>query len=125
MLEDTPDDHQGQSERLQQAAVFYKLGKYMDALEVLDALAKERPDSRHVLYSQGMCLAAVGHMDAAREVCDKLHDIRGHTAASLSFKLKARLEEIDNRNRKPIRRSPRVMAKGLLRMAMQPKGMLL
>ena len=124
-MEETPGDRQGQSERLQQAAVYYKLGKFMDALELLDELAVERPDSRHILYSQGMCLVAVGHIDAAREVCDKLQEFKGHTAASLTFKLKARLEDIENRNRKPPRRPPAVIVKGLLRMARQPKGMLL
>ena len=105
--------------------MYYKLGKFLDALELLDELARERPDSRHVLYSQGMCLAAVGHVDEARRVCEKLHQIKGHTAASLTFKLKARLEEIESKNRKPIRRTPRVMVKGLLQMARQPKGLLL
>jgi len=124
-MEDRAEGRQGQSERLQQAAVYYKLGKFLDALELLDELARERPDSRHVLYSQGMCLAAVGHVDEARRVCEKLHQIKGHTAASLTFKLRARLEDIESKNRKPIRRSPRVMAKGLFKMARQPKGLLL
>ncbi|MCX5771818.1 MAG: hypothetical protein NTZ09_16325, partial [Candidatus Hydrogenedentes bacterium] len=95
------------------------------ALELLDELARERPDSRHVLYSQGMCLAAVGHVDEARRVCEKLQQIKGHTAAVLTFKLKARLEEIESKNRKPKRRTAGVMAKGLLKMARQPKGLLL
>ena len=124
-MEEKPEDRQGQSERLQQAAVYYKLGKFLDALELLDELARERPDSRHVLYSQGMCLAAVGHVDEAWRTCEKLQEFKGHTAASLTFKLRARLEDIESRNRKPPRRSSRVMVKGLLKMARQPKGMLL
>lgn len=124
-MEDKAEGRQGQSERLQQAAVYYKLGKFLDALELLDELARERPDSRHVLYSQGMCLGAAGHVDEAWRVCEKLHQIKGHTAASLTFKLKARLEDIESKNRRPSRRSARVVAKGLLKMARQPKGLLL
>jgi tetratricopeptide (TPR) repeat protein len=124
-MEEKPEDRQGQSERLQQAAVYYKLGKFLDALELLDELARERPDSRHVLYSQGMCLAAVGHVDEARRICERLHEFKGHTAASMTFKLRARLEDLENKNRKPPRRTTRVMVKGLLRMARRPKGILL
>lgn len=124
-IENKAEGRLGQSERLQQAVVYYKLGKFLDALDLLDELARERPDSRHVLYSQGMCLAAVGHVDKAWRVCEKLQQIKGHTAASLTFKLKARLEDIESKNRRPPRRSARVVAKGLLKMARQPKGMLL
>jgi len=120
---DSSERH-NQSERLKHAVSLYKQGRYMDALVMLDDLAKERPDSRHILYSQGMCLAAVGHVDAARGVCEQLEAIQGHKAASLAFRLKARIEEIENRNRRPPRRSAKVMALGLLRMAVRPKGLL-
>lgn len=127
--ENGSDQHAGserhiQSERLKLAAALYKLGRYMDALTLLDDLAKERPDSRHVLYSQGMCLIAVGHLEAARGVCEQLETIKGHTAASLAFRLKVRIEEIESRTRRPRRRTAKVMAAGLLRMAVRPKGLL-
>lgn len=68
-------------------------GAYSEALVLLERLTKERPDSRHVMYSRGLCLLALGRLEEARAVRDKLSGYGGSSARQFTEKLDADLQE--------------------------------
>lgn len=68
-------------------------GKYAEALVIFEQLAHDRPKSKHLLYSRGLCHAAKGELKQARELCTKLTLHSGSTAARLSAKLEEKIQE--------------------------------
>jgi hypothetical protein len=55
-----------------QADELYRGKNYAAALEVLDRLDKEFPDTHRILYPRAMCLAEVGRAEEGIAVCDRL-----------------------------------------------------
>jgi len=68
-------------------------GEYADALALLNRIAKERPKSKHVMYSRALCLVALGRVGEARALRDQLAGIKGGVARELTAKLDARLQK--------------------------------
>ncbi|MDY0032735.1 MAG: tetratricopeptide repeat protein, partial [FCB group bacterium] len=56
------------------ALMFYRTERYEDAIAILDDLALEFPDSKHVLYALAKCFAKVGRYQEARALCQELTD---------------------------------------------------
>ena len=83
-------DQESHHRKYDQATWLYKEGKHAEALEIFEGLAVERPSSLHVLYSRGLCLAALGRMDEAQAICATLARQRTDRA----LKLKVKLEEV-------------------------------
>ena len=54
------------------ALMFYRTERYEDAIAILDDLALEFPDSKHVLYALAKCFAKVGRFQEARALCQEL-----------------------------------------------------
>ncbi|MFO7975993.1 MAG: tetratricopeptide repeat protein [Candidatus Hydrogenedentota bacterium] len=54
------------------ALMFYRTERYEDAIAILDDLALEFPDSKHVLYALTKCFFKVGRFQEARELCHEL-----------------------------------------------------
>ncbi|HOF39631.1 MAG TPA: tetratricopeptide repeat protein [Candidatus Hydrogenedentes bacterium] len=54
------------------ALMFYRTERYEDAMAILDDLALEFPDSKHVLYALAKCFAKVGRYQEARALCQEL-----------------------------------------------------
>lgn len=52
--------------------MFYRTERYEDAIAILDDLALEFPDSKHVLYALTKCFFKVGRFQEARELCHEL-----------------------------------------------------
>jgi hypothetical protein len=72
------------------AVELYKDGEYANALVLLNRIAKERPDSKHVMYTRGLCFIGLGRIGEARVVRDQLSG-RGSSARQLTAKLDAKL----------------------------------
>ncbi|MEA3365955.1 MAG: tetratricopeptide repeat protein, partial [Candidatus Hydrogenedentes bacterium] len=54
------------------ALMFYRTERYEDAIAILDDLALEFPDSKHVVYTLTKCFFKVGRFQEARELCQEL-----------------------------------------------------
>ena len=62
-----------EAKRLYEEAVRRYDGRdFAGALELLDRVESERPNSRHIIYHSALCLAALGRVDAARICLKKL-----------------------------------------------------
>jgi len=65
------------------ALMFYRTERYEDAIAILDDLALEFPDNKHVLYALTKCFFKVGRYQEARQLCHELlekhHDERAQT----------------------------------------------
>jgi len=85
------DDAHGQYE---EAKRLYREGRYDDAQELFDDLARRRPDSKHIMFSRALCLAALGRMQEAHFLHDKLASIGGSTARKLTERLDEKFEEL-------------------------------
>jgi len=74
-------------DKYEEAKRLYGEGQYDAAQELFEELALRRPDSKHIMYSRALCLAALGRMQEAHFVHDKLASIGGSTASKLSRRL--------------------------------------
>ncbi len=74
------------------AVELYKDGEHTEALALLNRIAQERPESKHVMYTRGLCFIALGRIGEARAVRDQLSG-KGSSARSLTTKLDAKLRE--------------------------------
>ncbi len=54
------------------ALMFYRTERYEDAIAILDDLALQYPDSKHVLYALTKCFLKVGRYQEARDLCREL-----------------------------------------------------
>lgn len=54
------------------ALMFYRTERYEDAIAILDDLALEYPDSKHVVYALAKCFMKVGRYSDARALCEEL-----------------------------------------------------
>jgi len=59
-------------EKFKQADELFRARDFAKALEVLDDLDREFPDTKNVIYPRAMCLARVGRFDEALELCRQL-----------------------------------------------------
>ncbi len=75
------------------AMELYKEGAYSESLVLLERLAKERPDSKHVMYSRGLCVLAMGRIEEGRAFRDQLMGLRSSSARQYADKLNAILKE--------------------------------
>ena len=73
------------------AMELYQAGQYTKALLIFEELAHERPDSKHVLYSRGLCHVALGELKEARRMSNALARHRSSTAGKLTAKLEEKL----------------------------------
>ena len=71
----------------------YKDGDYADALALLNRIAHECPDSKHVMYGRGLCLIALGRVGEAQAIRDRLVGHKEKVARQLLAKLDAKLHE--------------------------------
>ena len=67
--------------RFDQADVLYRQERYGEALEILDALDREFPDTRHVMYPRAMCLGKLKRLAEAVGVCDRIVERFGYAPA--------------------------------------------
>ena len=81
-------------EKYELAKRLYREGQYDEAQELLDDLVLRRPDSKHIMYSRALCLAALGRMQEAHFVHDKLASIGGSTGSKLSQRLHEKFIEL-------------------------------
>jgi hypothetical protein len=92
------------------AVELIKDGGYEEALTLLNRIAAERPDSKHVMYSRGICMAALGRTEEACAIRDRLSGHHGGIARQLTKKLdekiQEKLHERERDARGPQRRSP-------------------
>ena len=58
--------------RYQEAGLLYARGRYEDALEILDGLCRQYPDTPPLLYARARCLAKMRRIPDAVAVCDAL-----------------------------------------------------
>lgn len=75
------------------ATEMYKEGRHAEALQLLDELHRERPDSKHVMYYQGLCLLALGRLTEATAVCDNLSTHHSDSGRRLTAKLSIKISE--------------------------------
>jgi hypothetical protein len=75
----------------QQAQALYHAGKYEESLVLFESLAQEHADSKHILYGRGVCLLALGRIDEAHELRDRLAVHRSKTGKALTAKLDEKL----------------------------------
>ncbi|MCC6152460.1 MAG: tetratricopeptide repeat protein [Candidatus Hydrogenedentes bacterium] len=59
-------------EKFKHADQMFREKNYPAALETLDELDKEFPDTKNVIYPRAMCLARVGRFDEALDLCRQL-----------------------------------------------------
>lgn len=71
----------------------YNAGDYADALALLNRLARECLDSKHVMYGRGLCLIALGRVGEAQAIRDRLAGYKERVARQLLAKLNAKLHE--------------------------------
>jgi len=81
-------------EKYEEAKRLYREGQYEEAQEIFDEVALRRPDSKHIMYSRALCLAALGRMQEAHFVHDKLASIGGSTGRKLSQRLDEKFVEL-------------------------------
>ncbi|HPO13066.1 MAG TPA: tetratricopeptide repeat protein [Candidatus Hydrogenedentes bacterium] len=55
-----------------QADGLYQSGKYAEALELLNVLNKEFPNTKNVMYAAALCLEKLGNIEEAKFVCNSL-----------------------------------------------------
>jgi hypothetical protein len=86
-----------------------KSGEYADALVLLNGIAEERPNSKHVMYSRALCLVALGRVGEARLLRDELARQKGSGAreftAKLDVKLREKLGELEKAAHKGLKRT--------------------
>jgi hypothetical protein len=70
-----------------------KDGGYQEALPLLNKIAAERPDSKHVMYARGVCVAALGRIEEACAIRDQLSGHHGSVARQLTKKLDEKIQE--------------------------------
>lgn len=85
-------------EKFKHADQMFREKNYPAALEALDELDKEFPDTRNVIYPRAMCLARVGRFNEALDLCRQLKvefgDPRGEKLmAKISDLRKAQLQK--------------------------------
>ena len=73
------------------ATELYQAGQYSKALAIFEELAHDRPNSKRVQYSRGLCHVALGELKEARRMCNTLARHRGSTAGKLTAKLEEKL----------------------------------
>ncbi|HPO14678.1 MAG TPA: tetratricopeptide repeat protein [Candidatus Hydrogenedentes bacterium] len=61
-------------ELYQQAMAHLEGGRFSDAFDLFNQLDAERPNSRHVTYYRGRCLAELGRLTEARECCQRIEN---------------------------------------------------
>ena len=81
-------------QKYEEAKRLYAQDQYDEAQGLFDELALRRPDSKHIMYSRALCLAALGRMQEAHFVHDKLASIGGSTARILSQRLDQKFVEL-------------------------------
>lgn len=77
----------------------YQEGQYTKALLIFEELAHDRPNSKHVLYSQGLCHVALGELAEARRLCNALARHRSSTAGKLTARLEEKLAQKEKKVR--------------------------
>lgn len=55
-----------------QAGELYRQGCYEEAMEILDGLCRQYPDTARLMYPRAQCLAKMGRVPEAVAVCDAL-----------------------------------------------------
>jgi len=83
----------------------YEDGDYADALALLNRIAHECPDSKHVMYGRGLCLIALGRVVEAQAIRDRLVGHKEKVARQLLAKLDAKLHEKLNEMEKAARKA--------------------
>lgn len=81
-------------QKYEEAKRLYAEGHYDKAQELFEELTLRRPASKHIMYSRALCLAALGRMQEAHVVHDKLASIPSSTARVLSRRLDEKFVEL-------------------------------
>lgn len=82
------------------AKALYEDGKYLEAIQILDELAKDRPDSKHVMFTRGLCLVNLGQLKDAKVLCDRLMHLHGSGASQFVSKIELKMREKETELRK-------------------------
>ena len=75
------------------ALELYKDNAYEEALKLLDRVAKERPESKHVMCARGLCLTGLDRLEEAQAVRDQLSGHHSSSARELLRKLDDKLQD--------------------------------
>lgn len=71
--------------RIELATVYYNLGQFNDAKNEIESVLKQQPDSPDILYNLGAVEAAMGNMQRAKEIWEKVKtDYPGTEAARIA-----------------------------------------
>ncbi len=65
-------DAQTAQQQFQQADRLYREGRYAEALALLNALNKEFPNTKNLMYAAALCLEKVGNIEEAKFLCNAL-----------------------------------------------------
>jgi len=79
--------------RYEHAIRLYDDGKFAEAKTVLDQLAPDHPESRHIAYYRALCALALGDLKEARVLCERMSSRHGKDAAHYVAKIEEKLRE--------------------------------
>jgi len=88
-------DAQEATRKFKQAEALYANHRYDEALQLLENLDLNFPNTKNILYPMGLCLAALGKKAEASAACDTLDMLQDSRAQSLRAKLGAAAQDDD------------------------------
>jgi hypothetical protein len=79
-------------QQYQNAVELYHHGKWEESLRLLDELARDRPDSRHIIYYRALCMAALDRIEDANDRIVELSSFKDESSKELMQRLNSKLK---------------------------------
>jgi outer membrane lipoprotein-sorting protein len=89
-------DAQEATRTFKQAEALYAKGRHAEALQLLENLDMNFPNTKNILYPMALCLAALGRKADASAACDTLDMLQDSRAQELRAKLGAAAQDDDS-----------------------------